>query len=163
MHIGAVRVIEFERVVIFFTLCLLTVRMISRQGVIQGALGGMQAFAEVIGPLAFGGLFTWGNSELDFPQLPYYVGTGVLLIGIVIASHIPRRGVAEGEAAASATESDDAGLVDGVKEEEADGDSAFVSAAQSGSGQVGAYMRLGAESSPRRLTVHAGGSVQGGM
>ena len=163
MQMGAARVIELERVAIFPHI--FAYRSYDpRQGVIQGALGGMQAFAEVIGPLAFGGLFTWGNSELDFPQLPYYVGTGVLLIGIVIASHIPRRGVADGEAAASAGATDDeAGLVDGVKDEEADGGSAFVKATQSGVGEVGAYTRLGADSSPRRLTVHAGGSVQGGM
>jgi hypothetical protein len=29
------------------------------QGAIQGALGGIQAFADVIGPLIFGGLFTY--------------------------------------------------------------------------------------------------------
>jgi hypothetical protein len=135
------------------------------QGVIQGALGGMQAFAEVIGPLAFGGLFTWGNSELDFPQLPYYVGTGVLLIGIVIASHIPRRGVADGDAAAgdAVATGDGAVLVDGVKVVETGGDDAFTSVKPNGGDDTGAYTRLGAESSPRRLTVHAGGSVQGGV
>ena len=70
----------------------------SEQGTIQGALGSIHALAGIVGPLAFGGLFTWGNSTLDLPQLPFYVGAGILLVSIALSARVPRRGVADADA-----------------------------------------------------------------
>ncbi len=67
----------------------------SEQGTIQGALGSIHALAGIVGPLAFGGLFTWGNSTFDLPQLPFYVGAGVVLVSIALSARVPRRGVTD--------------------------------------------------------------------
>ena len=62
----------------------------SEQGAIQGALGGIQNFSAAIGPLILGSLFAYGNSDLDLPQLPFWVGGALLVLAVGIAYVLPR-------------------------------------------------------------------------
>jgi MFS family permease len=88
----------------------------SEQGTIQGALGSIHALAGIVGPLAFGGLFTWGNSTLDLPQLPFFVGAGILLVSIALSARVPRRGVADADATGAGKSGDDVAVGGGAAE-----------------------------------------------
>ncbi len=62
----------------------------SEQGTVQGALSGIQQISAIVGPFAFGGLFTLGNQKWSQPVIPYYLATGLALVAAILSWILPR-------------------------------------------------------------------------